>query len=334
LIAHILPVDPWDWFGRRTFHHSAFADPVALARAKDERGARVSVCLPTRNEAETVGAIVRCICEELAQAVPLVDEIVVVDSASTDGTARAASEAGALVYQDAEILPALDPLGGKGDALWKSLFVLEGDLIVFVDADIREFHPRFVTGLLGPLLLVPGTEYVKAFYERPIDNGESVEPTGGGRVTELLARPLLNLFFPELAALIQPLAGEYAGTREALASVPFISGYGVELGLLVDVVDQRGLDALAQVDLDRRIHRNHTMHELARMAFEVLQAGLLRLESLGRVEVRAELHRTLNQFQNLGEGYRPEPTSIEIGERPPAASRPEYRASARQTVLP
>jgi glucosyl-3-phosphoglycerate synthase len=332
--AHNAAVDPWDWFGRRTFHHSTFADRAALLRAKEERGMRISVCLPTRNEAGTVGDIVGCIRHDLVHAAPLVDEIVVVDSSSADGTAVAAARAGALVYQDSEILPGLEPLGGKGDALWKSLFVLECDLIAFVDADVREFHARFVTGLLGPLLLVPGVEYVKAFYERPIVNGDGVEPFGGGRVTELLARPLLNLLFPELAAVIQPLSGEYAGSRDLLASVPFISGYGVELGLLVDVVERRGLDALAQVDLDRRIHRNQTMPELSRMAFEVLQAGLLRLASLGRIEVHTDLHRTLHQFRNVGEGYRPERTSVEIGERPPAITRPEYRRRAPQAVQP
>ncbi len=320
-------IDPWDWFERRTFHHSAFADVGALLRAKRARGARISVCLPTRNEAGTVGAIVAVLREELVRAVPLIDEIVVVDSASSDGTARVAEEAGAIVYQDSEILPALPPLGGKGDALWKALFVVRGDIVVFVDADLREFHSWFVTGLLGPLLLVPGVDYVKGFYERPVVNGDGVDAGGGGRVTELLARPLLNLFFPELAAVIQPLGGEYAGTRELLASVPFIGGYGVELGLLVDIVSRRGLDAIAQADLDRRLHRNQPMPELSRMAFEVLQAALLRLESLGRIELRTELHRTLHQFRNVGEGYRPVPSTITIGERPPAATVPGFPAA-------
>ena len=316
--------DPWAWYARRTLHHSRYADGGALARAKEDRGLSVSVCLPTRNEADTVGDIVGCIRRELVEAVPLVDEIAVIDSASTDGTQEAAADAGAVVHQDGGILPALEPLGGKGDALWKSLFVLKGDLICFVDADIREFDARFVRGLLGPLLLEEGVRFTKAFYERPIREGGELARTGGGRVTELTARPLVNLFFPELAAVIQPLSGEYAGTRELLESIPFLTGYGVELGLLIDVVERHGLDAMAQVDLDQRIHRNHELPEVGRMAFGVLQAAVARLESLGRIEVHGELGRVLHQFTPLAEGYQAQSSSIQIGERPPAASLPEY----------
>jgi glucosyl-3-phosphoglycerate synthase len=321
--AHAL--DAWDWFRRRTFHHSRFADTGALLRAKEERGCSVSVCLPTRNEADTVGDIVRAIGRDLVEAVPLVDEIVVVDAASADGTSGLAAEAGAIVYQEADVVPHIEALGGKGDALWKSLFVTKGDLIVFLDADIREFNSRFVTGLLGPLLAEDGVHYVKAFYERPLREGEELLPTGGGRVTELVARPFLNLFFPELSAFIQPLAGEYAGTREVLESVPFFSGYGVEIGLLIDTLEQRGLDALAQVDVDRRIHRNQTMRELSQMASGVLQAGIRRLASTGRVELRTEISHVLHQFRNVGGGYEPETTTIKVVERPPAATVPGYR---------
>src|SRR6266511_3264612 len=224
--------DPWEWFSRRTFHHSRYADTEALVAAKDERRLTVSVCLPTRNEADTVGAIVRSIREELVERVPLVDEVAVIDSASTDGTQLVAAEAGAVVHQDADILPALDPLGGKGDAMWKSLFVLKGDLICFIDADIRAFDAHFVRGLLGPLLVEDGVRFTKAFYERPIQEGARLAPTGGGRVTELTARPLVNLFFPELAPLIQPLSGECAADRALLEAVPFLTGYGVDLGLV------------------------------------------------------------------------------------------------------
>src|SRR5438105_5663151 len=191
-----LPPFPGEWFDRRTYHHTRFADLDRLLEAKRAQGARVSVCVPTRNEAATVGAVVEGIRRALVQGVPLVDEIVVVDSMSTDGTVETARAAGAIVYQDRDIVPELEPLGGKGDALWKSLFVLSGDLFVFVDADIRNFDARFVSGLLGPLLLEDGVGYVKSFYERPIGDGERVAATGGGRVTELVARPLINLFFP------------------------------------------------------------------------------------------------------------------------------------------
>jgi glucosyl-3-phosphoglycerate synthase len=321
--AHAL--DAWDWFRRRTYHHSRFSDTAALLRAKEDRALSVTVCLPTRNEGETIGDIVRAIARELEEAVPLVDEVVVMDAASTDGTAERAADAGAVVYQEADVVPDIEPLGGKGDALWKSMFVTKGDLIVFIDSDIREFNPRFVTGLLGPLLMEEGVRYVKAFYERPLREGEEIVPTGGGRVTELVARPFLNMFFPELSAVIQPLAGEYAGTREILESVPFSSGYGVEIGLLIDVMEQRGLDALAQVDVDRRIHRNQTMAELSRMASGVLQAGVRRLASSGRIELRTEISHVIHQFRNVGGGYEPEASTIRVVERPPAVSVPGYR---------
>ena len=319
--------DPWDWFASRTFHHARYADAAALCRAKEDGGHTVSVCLPTKGEADTVGAIVRTIREELMDTIPLVDEIAVIDSASTDATAAAAVEAGAVVHQDADILPHLEPFGGKGDALWKSLFVLKGDLICYIDADIREFDARFVRGLLGPLLCEEGVRFTKAFYERPIQQGADLAPTGGGRVTELMARPVVNLFFPELAAVIQPLSGEYAATRELLESVPFLSGYGVELGLLVDIAASAGLDAMAQVDLDQRIHRNHPLQSVGRMAFGVLEAAVMKLREQGRMDVSGPLGTGLHQFVLEGHGYRPTSADIPIRERPPAASMPEYRAS-------
>jgi glucosyl-3-phosphoglycerate synthase len=321
---------PGEWFRRRTYHHSRFADLETLVRAK--RGRTVSVCLPTRNEAGTIGAVVDGVRRALVEEFPLVDEIVVMDSMSTDGTVEAARAAGAVVYQDRDILPELEPLGGKGDALWKSLFVLSGDLIVFIDADIRNFDPHFVYGLLGPLLVEEGVGYVKALYERPIAEGEGLAATGGGRVTELVARPLLNLFFPELAAIIQPLSGEYAGTREVFESVPFFTGYGVEFGLLVDIVDRIGIDGLAQVDMDVRIHRNQQVPDLSRMAFSVLQAAFLRLRSLGRMELRGDMERLYHQFRLGPEGYEPQASSIEVRERPPAISVPEYRRRMRQEL--
>jgi glucosyl-3-phosphoglycerate synthase len=326
--------DPWDWFARRTFHHSRYADAALLARMKEELGLTVSVCLPTRDEADTVGAIVRTVREELMDGVPLVDEIAVIDSASTDATTAVAADAGAVVHQDADILPQLEPYSGKGDALWKALFVLKGDLICFIDADIRAFDARFVRGLLGPLLLEEGVRFSKAFYERPIQQGADLAPTGGGRVTELMARPVVNLFFPELAAVVQPLSGEYAGTRELLESVPFLSGYGVELGLLVDITEREGLDAIAQVDLDQRIHRNHLLPSVGRMAFGVLEAGVMKLRSLGRLQLAEEPGTILHQFVLEAGGYRPDSTEILVRERPPAASFPEYRPVRRPAKPP
>jgi glucosyl-3-phosphoglycerate synthase len=317
----------WEWFVRRTYHHSQFDDPRALLEAKRARGSVISVCLPTLNESETIVQTIRAIREPLVEEIPLIDELVVIDSDSRDDTVKLAKAEGATVYQDREILPELEPFGGKGDALWKSLFILEGDILAFIDTDIRNFHPRFAYSLFGPLLFEEGVHYVKGFYERPIQNGGELASTGGGRVTELLARPLLNLFFPALAAVVQPLSGEYAGTREILESVPFFTGYGVEFGLLVDILDRVGLDALAQVDMDVKVHRNQGVPELSRMAFGILQVAVNRLAALGRIELCTELSNVLYQFKSVDGTYEPEPWLIEVKERPPANTVPGYRSA-------
>ncbi len=205
--------------------------------------------LPTLNEEKTIGLTIRRIREALMDRVPLVDELLVVDSASTDRTVEIARELGAAVRQHDEILPELGAYVGKGEALWKSLYELRGDLVVWVDTDIRNIQPRFVYGLLGPLLREPRIQYVKGFYQRPLI-AEGRQSDEGGRVTELTARPLINLFFPELSGVIQPLSGEYAGRRELLESVPFFTGYAVEIGLLIDIADRVGLSGIGQVDLD------------------------------------------------------------------------------------
>jgi glucosyl-3-phosphoglycerate synthase len=314
------------WFARRTLHHSRFADPRALAERKRAAGSTISVCIPTLNEAPTIGGMVRTIREELVDAVPLVDEVVIMDSRSTDGTPEVARDAGAIVYQDHEVMPELEPQVGKGEALWKSLFVLRGDLILWLDADIENFHPRFVLGPLGPLLQDPEIGYVKSFYERPIRQTETPVPVGGGRVTELVARPLLNMFWPQLAQLIQPLAGEYAGRRGVLEHLPFFTGYGVEIGLVIDVAERFGMDVMAQVDLDERRHRNREIGELSRMAFAVLQAILRRLVSTGRIDLHKPPAPGLLQFEYDGRQYRLQPSLIEVRERPPAITVAGYGA--------
>jgi glucosyl-3-phosphoglycerate synthase len=256
----------------RTFHHGDF-EPAALAATK--AGARVSVCLPARDEEATVGSVVTTIRRELVDAVGLVDEVVVVDDGSADRTATVARAAGARVVGPDDVPEAAEHLGtrhgGKGGALWRSLLATEGDLVVWVDADIRDFAARFVTGLVGPLLTRPDVDFVKGFYDRPAEGGE-----GGGRVTELVARPVVALLFPHLAAVVQPLAGEYAGRRELLERIPFVEGYGVDLALLVDVAAEVGTEAMAQVDLGTRVHRNRPLTELGPQALEVLQAALQR----------------------------------------------------------
>jgi glucosyl-3-phosphoglycerate synthase len=312
---------PTDWFARRTFHHGQFP-AKDLVEAKHERGLHVSVCIPALNEQDTIGPIVRTIQRELVEAVPLVDELAVVDSSSSDRTAEEAEVAGARVIQDRDIVPELPPLSGKGEALWKSLFALRGDVILWLDADIRNFDPRFVCGPLGPVLTDPGVGYVKSFYRRPIDQGPGLARLEGGRVTELVARPLINLFWPHLAGLVQPLAGEYAGRREVLEQVPFFTGYGVEMGLIIDVAERFGVDAMAQVDLEERIHRNRPLEELGRMSFAVLHAALRRLAE--RHEIDTAPAAAMYQFVTDADGYRMMPTEIQIGERPPAVTVDGY----------
>lgn len=313
---------PTDWFARRTFHHRQFA-LAALVDAKRREDLTISVCIPTLNEESTVGAIVRSIRTELMERVPLVDELAVIDSSSSDRTAAEAEGSGATVFQDRDVLPDLEPMAGKGEALWKSLFVLRGDVILWLDADIRNFDPRFVCGPLGPILTDPAVGYVKSFYRRPIEDGQG-SSLEGGRVTELVARPLINTFWPHLAGLIQPLAGEYAGRRSVLEQVPFFTGYAVEMGLLIDVAGRFGTEAMAQIDLEERVHRNRPIGELSRMAFAVLRAALSRLGEEERRRASAALG--MYQFERDHDEYRIVSTPIAVYERPPAVSVAGYGA--------
>jgi glucosyl-3-phosphoglycerate synthase len=249
----------------RRIDHRAL-DVAELTAAKD--GRTTSVCLPARNEAETVGEIVDRIA-----AHPLVDEVVVVDDHSSDGTGDAASAAGATVVRAVEVLPEHGEGPGKGQALWKAVASSTGDVVAFCDADLRDFQPHFITGLLGPFLLDPGLAFVKAYYQRPGSDGS---PRGGGRVTELVARPLLPLLFPQLADMVQPLAGEFAARRDVFEAVPFVEGYGVDIGLVIDIARDFGVDAMAQVDLGTRKHRNRPLDDLGPMATVVLMTMLRR----------------------------------------------------------
>ncbi|MGY6502547.1 MAG: glucosyl-3-phosphoglycerate synthase [Acidimicrobiales bacterium] len=284
----------------RTFHHGEFASDELLAAKGDTT---ISVCLPARNEQDTVGDIVATLHDELVVACPLIDELVVLDDQSIDETATLAAEAGATVVSSSDVLAHLAKGPGKGQAMWKSLHVTTGDLVVWCDADIRQFDSRFVTGIVGPLLAREDIGFVKGFYERPLaDSG-----TGGGRVTELMARPLISLLFPHLSELVQPLAGEYGGRRELLESVPFVSGYGVELGLLVDLADRYGVGCLGQVDLGVRIHRNRTLDDLGPQAAAILHTALRRSAP--------ELADPDATLVRPGSG----PTPLDVDELPPLA---------------
>jgi glucosyl-3-phosphoglycerate synthase len=285
-------------------------DPLAAAaREKAAAGSRISVCLPARNEAATVGTIVR----EIAGA-SLVDEIVVIDDGSTDATASVARDAGARVVAEAGILPETGPGTGKGNVLWKSLHACTGDVLCWLDADLRNVRADYVDRLVAPLLTNPDVMFVKAYYERSFGG----DPQGGGRVTELVARPLLSLLFPKLADVFQPLGGEYAARRRALEVLPFVEGWGVELGLLIDVVERFGRGAIAQVDLGVREHRNRPLAELAPQALAIIATALRRAELLSTDASFVELLR-----------YTPDGSldaqHVEVRERPPILTIDAYR---------
>ncbi|KPI24427.1 glycosyl transferase family 2 [Actinobacteria bacterium OK074] len=285
-----------------------------ILAAKRASGQSVSVVLPALNEEETVGEIVAVIRHDLMQQVPLVDEIVVIDSGSTDRTSEVAAAAGARVVHRDSILPELPPVPGKGEVLWRSLLVTGGDIICFIDADLKEFSSDFVTGIVGPLLTEPGVDLVKAMYDRPLGQAAGQ----GGRVTELMARPLLNMHWPQLAGFVQPLGGEYAARRSLLEQLPFPVGYGVELGMLVDALHTVGLDALAQVDVGVRKHRHQDGQALGRMAATIYRTAQLRL-------ARGHMIRpAITQFERGEDGFVARTHSVDTEERPPMIEIAEY----------
>lgn len=311
------------WLDRRSW---SVADRTVdqLLAAKQAHGTTVSVVLPALNEEATVGEIVAVIRRELMAdggpgAVPLVDELVVVDSGSTDATAETARAAGARVVARDAILPRIPAVPGKGEVLWRSLLVTGGDVVAFVDADLREFSADFVTGIVGPLLTDPDVDLVKATYDRPLGSSGGQ----GGRVTELVARPLLNLHWPQLAGFVQPLGGEYAARRSLLERLPFPVGYGVELGLLVDALHLVGLDALAQVDVGVRLHRHQDDRALGRMAAAIYRTAQARLTRGHLVRPR------LTQFERDGSGFVPHTHAVDTEERPPMREVAEYTRRRR-----
>jgi glucosyl-3-phosphoglycerate synthase len=314
-----------NWLEKNTFHYSEFIDIHRLVEEKQKKNLKISLCLPTLNEEKTIAKEIIIMKSELMTRYPLVDELIVIDSGSTDNTVDIAGSFGADVYDANEILPDLDQFSGKGENLWKALYITKGDIIVYIDADIKNIHHRFAYGLIGPLLLNDQIKYTKAFYDRPISIGKNkIRPTGGGRVTELVIRPLFSLFFPELTQIIQPLSGEYAGYREIFEKIPFPIGYGVETSMILDIYDKWGLDVMAQVDLDRRIHRNQDTKALGRMAFAILKTFINRQRRSGLIELKEDLFDEIIQYNLVDNDYQPEALQIKGLERPPMITIPEY----------
>ena len=314
------------WFAENTFHRQEFGDLAKLVDLKNKQNLTISLGLPALNEAETIGNIARTIKHKLFDEYPLLDEIVLIDSGSSDDTVKIAEDIGIAVHLHECILPQHGAFRGKGEALWKSLFVLKGDIVAWVDTDIRNFYPGFVYGLLGPLLREPEIQYVKGFYRRPIKAEGKLVSEGGGRVTELTVRPLFNLFYPELSGMIQPLAGEYAGRRTALERMPFFTGYGVETGLLIDLFNEIGLNAIAQVDLEERVHRNQSLASLSQMSFAIIQVVMQRLQEKSRIQIMDEVNRSMKLIKPQEKSYALELKPIQDRERPPMLTIPEYRA--------
>ncbi|NJN80029.1 MAG: glucosyl-3-phosphoglycerate synthase [Anaerolineales bacterium] len=312
------------WFGENTFEADEFKQLHELVELKKKQGLTISLALPALNEGATVGKVIKMMKKELMQKAPLLDEIVLIDSDSKDRTREIAKKEGVPVYIHQQILERLKPRRGKGEALWKSLLVTRGDIVVWIDTDIVNIHPRFVYGIIGPLLHNPQIQLVKGFYRRPLKVGEKMQAGGGGRVTELTARPLLNLFYPELSGVVQPLSGEYGGRREALEKIPFFSGYGVETGLLIDIFETYGLNGIAQVDLLERIHHNQPLEALSKMSFAIIQAVFSKLENRIGQAALEEVNKSMKLIRHDSTGYYLDVEEIAERERPPMIEIPEY----------
>jgi glucosyl-3-phosphoglycerate synthase len=312
-----------EWFASRSFHHSQFSDVTGLARRKRELGVSVSVVLPCREVAATIPAVAAEI-EAVNDQARLVDQAIAIDAGSRDGTADAARRAGLEVYDENELMVSFGPTAGKGDAMWRALAVATGDVVVYLDADSANFTRHFVYGLLGPLLTDTRVRFAKATYHRPFRAPGGAIVDEAGRVTELAAKPLLALFHPELSGFGQPLAGELAAARTVLESIPFRTGYGVEVAMLIDVLKCAGLDAMAQVDLGTRVNRSQPLLALAPMAYEVLLAVVARLERDGRMATGHEIASpaglaTYLRAVHEPAGVRLERRRMELVERPPMA---------------
>lgn len=313
------------WFAENTYHADEFVDLKRLVKLKEQQGLTISLAMPSLNEQATVGKVIRTVKAALMERAPLVDEIVLIDSGSTDRTRAIAERLGVPVHVHQELLPEYGARPGKGEALWKSLYATRGDILAWIDTDIVNIHPRFVYGLLGPLLVNPNLQFIKGFYRRPLRVGLQLAASGGGRVTELTARPMLNLFYPELSGVVQPLSGEYGGRRSALEKLTFYSGYGVETGLLIDVLEKFGLSAIGQTDLMERIHHNQSLEALGLMAFAIIQVVVHKLERRQGLELLEDVNKTMKLIRYADERFYLDVQEINEQSRPPMNSLPEYR---------
>ena len=320
-----MSADNQKWLDKNTFHHGEFWDILDLVKEKEKKNLTISLCIPTLNEEKTIGKEVLILRSELMERYPLIDEFAVIDSGSKDKTLEVAQSYGADTYLASNILPEVGDKRGKGENLWKAIHQLKGDIICYVDADISNIHPRFVYGLVAPLIKHAEVQYVKAFYDRPLNYSSGLRSSGGGRVTEILIRPLFSLFYPELTNIIQPLSGEYAARREVLEMIPFPIGYGVETSHLLDLYEKFGLDAFAQTDLDRRVHRNQTTNALGKMSFGILQTFINRLQSQGMIDRVPNMEKFYRRFEVEDGAYNQLVQEVVEEERPPMIEIDGYR---------
>lgn len=301
-----------EWFRTHSYHYRQFGGLAELGRRKRELGTRVSLVLPTANVADSIGSVLDEVSYLRGTGIGLIDQVIIVDADSTDGTIELAREYDVEIYSENLLMPQYGPTRGKGDAMWRSLSVADGDIIAFADTDTGNFTRQLVAGVVGCLLVQDGISFVKAAYRRPFTSDSVVVADGGGRVTELAAKPALNMFFPELAGFVQPLAGEFAGTRELLFSIPFLSGYAVEVAMMIDVLQACGLDAMAQVDVGTRTNRHQHLGDLSRMGYAVLRATIHRGLRLRPESVAPYLHAVAST-----QGLRLDEYAEPLVERPP-----------------
>ncbi|MFH1849735.1 MAG: glucosyl-3-phosphoglycerate synthase [archaeon] len=313
-----------EWFVKNRYKYTSFSNIKRLVKLKKQQNLTISLFIPTYNEADNIGNVISVLKSGLIDKYGLIDEIAVIDSGSSDDTLKIAKNCGAKAYLASECLPK-EGVRGKGENIWKSQYLLKGDIICWVDADIKNIHPRFVYGLVGPLLTKPKLNFVKPFYRRPIANGVNLSPLGGGRVTELLVRPLFNQYFPRLSGFIQPLSGEAAIRREVLEKIPVFSGYGVETGMLIDIVKKFGLRTIAQVNLIKRVHRNQNLQQLSNMAFAILQVFAKRANSLGKLILVREIRKKYRVIEQYRGDYILKSRQIHDVQLPPMITVDKYR---------